>query len=66
MINLVIVYSWKWKTYSEHDDYNSVNIETGYPNNFDDDFIVYPVFGEFVESMEEIWHIIQNLLKMVK
>lgn len=38
------------KIATESDNYNSVDIETGYPEIFDDDMIVYPVFGEFVES----------------
>lgn len=38
------------KIVTESDNYNSVDIETGYPEIFDDDMIVYPVFGEFVES----------------
>lgn len=37
------------KIATESDNYNSINIETGYPNIFDDDMIVYPVFGEFIE-----------------
>ena len=44
----------KIEIYSDYDNYNGINIETGYPNIFDDDLIVYPVFGEFVESKEEI------------
>lgn len=44
----------KMENYSDYDNYNAINIETGYPNIFDDDLIVYPVFGKFVESMEEI------------
>lgn len=40
----------KMETYSDHDNYNAINIETGYPNIFDDDMIVYPCCGEFVES----------------
>lgn len=38
------------KISTESDNYNSVDIETGCPEIFDDDMIVYPVFGKFVES----------------
>lgn len=40
----------KMETFSDYDKYNAVNIETGYPSIFNDDMIVYPIFGEFVES----------------
>lgn len=38
------------KIATESDNYNSVDIETGCPAIFNDDMIVYPCCGEFVES----------------
>lgn len=49
-VNDKILDSIFMKIATESDNYNSVDIETGCPEIFDDDMTVYPVFGKFVES----------------